>query len=135
MPNSKTICLLILTLVFSGSVLISSAQKTDTPPSKKEIRTLDSKDASVKMNATIRKNKSGKVSRIIDTPINFQTDDTLILVNGKKKVKLENINPQWIKSVQVFKNEDVPARYRKKGITRLIKVKIKKPLFAGKKHR
>ncbi len=135
MPNSKTICLLILTLVFSGSVLISSAQKTDTLPSKKEMRTLDSKDASVKMNATIRKNKSGKVIRIIDTPINFQTDDTLILVNGKKKVKLENINPQWIKSVQVFKNEDVPARYRKKGITRLIEVKIKKPLFAGKKHR
>ncbi len=135
MPNSKTICLLILTLVFSGSVLIASAQKTDTPPSKKEMRTLDSKDASVKMNATIRKNKSGKVIRIIDTPINFQTDDTLILVNGRKKVKLENINPQWIKSVQVFKNEDVPARYRKKGITRLIKVKIKKPLLARKKHR
>ena len=135
MPNSKTICLLILTLVFSGSVLIASAQKTDTLPSKKEMRTLDSKDASVKMNATIRKNKSGKVIRIIDTPINFPTDDTLILVNGKKKVKLENIDPQRIKSVQVFKNEDIPKRYRKKDITLLIKVKIKKPLFAGKKHR
>ncbi|MCE4563423.1 hypothetical protein INQ51_03780 [Maribellus sp. CM-23] len=135
MPTSKTICFLILTLVFSGSVLTASAQKTDKPPSKTEMRTLDSKDASVKMNATIGKNKSRKVIRINDTPVNFLTDDTLILVNGKKKVKLDNIDPQWIKSVQAFKNEDIPKRYRKKGITRLIKVKIKKPLFAKKKHR
>ncbi len=134
MPNSKTICLLILTLVFSGSVLIASAQTTDTPPSKTERQTLEAKDASVEMSNEAKKERSKRVI-IIDERPKFKSGDTLVLVNGKKKVKLENIDPQRIKSVQVFKNEDIPKRYRKKDITLLIKVKIKKPLFAGEKHR
>ena len=87
--------------------------------------------ASVKASPAVIK-KSNQQTFILDKQTDFDSSGILILINGRKKKDLKNINPELIKSIKVLKNEDMPKRYRKKGITGVIKVKTKKRHFTGK---
>lgn len=64
----------------------------------------------------------------LDDSISHTKDKALYILN-RKKVEIEclnKINPEQMKSIKIYKNDDVPRYYKKENITILIKVKTYK---------
>lgn len=84
-------------------------------------------DAEDLLKQQVLKWQSERIIHINDSLPDFFSDDILILLNGEKVKDLHQIsNPKLVKYIKVLKNEQIPKRYRKRGIKSVLKIKTKK---------